>query len=50
MATVKSMLATGQARRVYCSSGGLRFSPDALSGEAVKGNLTTTVIPGVDES
>jgi hypothetical protein len=27
-----------------------RFGPDALSREAVKGNPTTTAIPGVDES
>ncbi len=29
---------------------GLRFSPDGLAGEAVKGNLTSTVILRADAS
>ena len=38
------------AARNILAKGGLRFGPNGLSGEAVKGNPTKTAIPGVDGS
>ena len=38
------------ARNILYKAAGLRFGPKGLSSEAVKGNPTPTVIPGVDVS